>query len=42
MNMVAREGRVFESISEDIRSRVASGALKPGDKLSSERDRPEH
>src|SRR4051812_43430214 len=42
MNMVAREGRVFESISEDIRSRVASGALKPGDKLSSERDLAEH
>jgi GntR family transcriptional regulator, transcriptional repressor for pyruvate dehydrogenase complex len=38
MTMVAREGRVFETISEDIRSRVASGALKPGHKLSSERD----
>jgi DNA-binding FadR family transcriptional regulator len=38
MTMGTREGRVFETISEDIRSRVASGALKPGDKLSSERD----
>jgi GntR family transcriptional repressor for pyruvate dehydrogenase complex len=30
--------RVFEGIFADIRGRVASGALKPGDKLSSERD----
>ncbi len=29
--------RIFESISSDIRSRVSSGELKPGDKLSSER-----
>ncbi len=38
MNTATREGRVFETISDEIRSRVASGALKPGDKLSSERD----
>lgn len=30
--------RVFEGITEDIRARVARGELKPGDKLSSERD----
>jgi GntR family transcriptional regulator, transcriptional repressor for pyruvate dehydrogenase complex len=30
--------RVFESISDDIRARVAAGDLQPGDKLSSERD----
>jgi len=38
MNMVPGERRIFENISEDIRSLVASGALRPGDKLSSERD----
>ncbi|TFZ02830.1 FadR family transcriptional regulator [Ramlibacter henchirensis] len=42
MNTVPREARVFESISEDIRARVASGQLKPGDRLSSERDLAEH
>jgi len=30
--------RVFEGIAADIRSRVSGGELKPGDKLSSERD----
>lgn len=38
MSMMAGEARVFEGISDDIRSRVACGELKPGDKLSSERD----
>ncbi|HVZ42338.1 MAG TPA: FCD domain-containing protein [Ramlibacter sp.] len=35
---MAATARVFEGISEDIRARVARGDLKPGDKLSSERD----
>jgi DNA-binding FadR family transcriptional regulator len=30
--------RVFEEICEQIRNRLASGALKPGDKLPAERD----
>jgi GntR family transcriptional repressor for pyruvate dehydrogenase complex len=36
--MMAGEARVFEGISDDIRARVARGELKPGAKLSSERD----
>lgn len=32
------QARVFEGISADIRGRVSRGELKPGDKLSSERD----
>lgn len=32
------EARVFEGITEDIRSRVSRGELRVGDKLSSERD----
>lgn len=32
------ETRVFEGISADIRARVSRAELKPGDKLSSERD----
>jgi GntR family transcriptional repressor for pyruvate dehydrogenase complex len=36
------EARLFENISDDIRSRVARGELKPGQKLSSERDLAEH
>jgi len=40
--MVTSETRVFEGISDDIRSRVASGELKPGQKLKSERDLAEH
>lgn len=35
---MAGEMRVFEGVSNDIRSRVDRGELKPGDKLSSERD----
>jgi DNA-binding FadR family transcriptional regulator len=31
--------RVFEEICDQIRRRLASGALKPGDKLPAERDR---
>jgi DNA-binding FadR family transcriptional regulator len=34
--------RVFEAISGDIRARVERGELKPGDKLSSERDLAEN
>ena len=30
--------RVFEEICDQIRQRLASGALRPGDKLSAERD----
>lgn len=33
-----RTRRVFEEICEQIRQRLASGALKPGDKLPAERD----
>lgn len=36
------EARLFDSISNDIRSRVAQGELKPGQKLRSERDLAEH
>jgi DNA-binding FadR family transcriptional regulator len=32
------EARVFEGITQDIHARVSRGELKPGDKLSSERD----
>jgi GntR family transcriptional repressor for pyruvate dehydrogenase complex len=37
-----RVERVFEGISADIRLRVSKGELKPGDKLSSERDLSEN
>ncbi|WP_137890491.1 FCD domain-containing protein [Ramlibacter sp. 2FC] len=40
--MVTSEARLFDSISDDIRSRVVRGELKPGQKLSSERDLAEH
>lgn len=40
--MATHEGRLFDSISDDIRSRVASGELKPGQKLRSERVLAEH
>jgi GntR family transcriptional repressor for pyruvate dehydrogenase complex len=42
VSIVTGEARLFESISDDIRSRVASGELKPGQKLKSERDLAEH
>ncbi|KLN52821.1 FadR/GntR family transcriptional regulator [Variovorax paradoxus] len=40
--MMTSEARLFESISDDIRARVARGELKPGQKLRSERDLAEH
>ncbi|NDZ18935.1 FadR family transcriptional regulator [Variovorax sp. WS11] len=39
---MTNEARLFDSISDDIRSRVARGELKPGQKLRSERDLAEH
>ena len=30
--------RLFEEVCEQVRNQIASGALKPGDKLPSERD----
>lgn len=35
-------GRAFETVSADIRSRIADGLLKPGDKLQSERELAKH
>lgn len=38
MKTAATPARVFEGIFADIRGRIARGELRPGDKLSSERD----
>jgi len=39
---MGNEARLFENIWDDIRLRVTRGELKPGQKLSSERDLAEH